>query len=297
MSPSSEMIGLIGLGNAGSALAAGLTSAGRQVCGFDITAQRRASASRQGVHVADHPEDVVRSCRIILFCLPTPAASRSVMTELEHLDLTGRLIVETSTVGHEDIEWLAETASKHGASVVDAAIIGGITNLEQRRATFLVGASQESFDLAKPVLEQIAQKVWHLGPPGAGMKMKVINNAIAHTTMVMLLEGLSMAVKCGIEPRQYCELLGSEAGLTRPLTHRIAQRVLNKDYEGGMSTRNARKDSVLAQDLAATLGIPLFTISASHTVYEIADSMPELSQCDYASIANLWEKWGKLSFG
>ena len=81
----------------------------------------------------------------------------------------------------------------------------------------------------------------------------------------------------------------------RPLTHRFGERIFNQDFEGGMSTANARKDSALAIDVAKDLGVPLFAISAAHTAYEIA--MREgLERKDYSAIATLWEKWLGVSF-
>src|SRR3546814_5740947 len=101
------------------------------------------------------------------------------------------------------------------------------------------------------------------------MRAKLVNNAVAHTTMVMLLEGAALAVKAGVPIEVYYTLMQRESGLLRPLTHRFGERIRQQDFEGGMPTANARKDSMLALDLARELGVPLFTLQASHTVYEI----------------------------
>jgi 3-hydroxyisobutyrate dehydrogenase-like beta-hydroxyacid dehydrogenase len=47
--------------------------------------------------------------------------------------------------------------------------------------------------------------------------------------------------------------------------------------------------------MAQELHVPVFTMQASHTVYEIA-MQQGLANLDYASIAKLWESWGGLSF-
>jgi len=54
----------------------------------------------------------------------------------------------------------------------------------------------------------------------------------------------------------------------------------------------ARKDSVLALELAQSLGVPLFAIQGSHTVYEIAASAG-YGRDDYAAVAKLWADWGR----
>jgi 3-hydroxyisobutyrate dehydrogenase-like beta-hydroxyacid dehydrogenase len=140
-------------------------------------------------------------------------------------------------------------------------------------------------------LDAISSQQMVLGPLGSGMAAKVINNAVSHAVMVVLVEAFSLGAASGVAPDLLVELLKRpDAGLIRPLTHRIAERVLNGDYAGGMTLQAARKDSMLALELGQHAGVPLFAIQAAHTVYEIA--MHEgLAREDYAVIATLWEAW------
>ena len=81
-------------------------------------------------------------------------------------------------------------------------------------------------------------------------------------------------------------------GLHRPLTYRYAERIRQGDYAGGMPLDAARKDSVLALQLAQTLGVPLFAIQGSHSVYDIA-AAAGYGRDDYAAVAKLWADWGR----
>jgi 3-hydroxyisobutyrate dehydrogenase-like beta-hydroxyacid dehydrogenase len=109
--------------------------------------------------------------------------------------------------------------------------------------------------------------------------------------MVVLVEASSMAVASGLEMTQLIELLRDpEAGLNRPLTHRLAERVVGANFEGGMPTEAARKDSALALELAQKAGVPLFAIQGAHTAYELAMAQG-LARLDYAAIATMWEGW------
>ena len=134
------------------------------------------------------------------------------------------------------------------------------------------------------------------GDVGSGMAAKVINNAVAHAVMVILVEAGAMAAATGVAQDDLANLLADpDAGLLRPLTHRFVERVLRADYEGGMPTEAARKDSTLALALAQTSGVPLFAIQGAHTVYELAVA-DGLGRLDYASIARLWEAWTNHPF-
>lgn len=295
MKDSKSQVGLIGLGNAGMALAAPLL---RQfaVLGYDREDARVQVARSAGVRVAETAKAVAEECSIVLLSLPTPEASRAALGEMAGERLKDRLIIETSTVSPSDIDWLVKAAGEHGATVVDSAIVGGVKKLTDGKTTFLVGASPADYARAHPVLNAASEEIFHLGPVGNGMRAKLVNNAVAHTTMVMIIEAAAIAVKAGVPMDVFYTLMSRESGLMRPLTHRFGERIRNQDFEGGMSTANARKDSVLILDLARELGVPLFTLQASHTVYEIA-SGEHLGRLDYASISKLWEQWLDISFG
>ena len=64
---------------------------------------------------------------------------------------------------------------------------------------------------------------------------------------------------------------------------------------GCIKTAKARKGYALAIEFANKVGVPLFTMQASHSVYEMAVS-EGLGGLDYASISKLWERWLGVSF-
>ena len=134
MTPSLPPIGLIGLGNAGLALAEPLTSQYR-VIGHDLDAARHAPARAVGVQVAASGREVADACPVILLSLPTPRASLAAAGALAEGALDGRLLVETSTVAPSDVLQLQAQLQAHGASVMDAAIIGGVHKLAAGRST------------------------------------------------------------------------------------------------------------------------------------------------------------------
>lgn len=282
-------IGLIGLGNAGQALARALCPT-FEIFAYDLDPKRMDEAHQIGCNKALSPDDIALKAEIILLSLPTPKATKTVCQHLAKTRLEHHLIIETSTVAPSDIQWMIDFFTPKGAAVIDSAIVGGIQRLAQGKTTFLVGASESDYARAKPVLSTAAEEIFHLGPAGTGMRAKLVNNAVAHTTMVMLLEGAALARKVGVPLDVYYSLMSRESGLMRPLTHRFGERIKHQNFSGGMSTDNARKDSVLILDLARELGVPLFTMQASHTVYDIAQA-EGLGQLDYASISKLWERW------
>lgn len=287
-------VGLIGLGNAGLALATALARAGL-VVGYDRDAARRELAARAGVEIADSARAVAARCEVVVLSLPDPAVSKAVLGEVGLDALGGRILVETSTVGPHDIAELQALLSPAGGSLVEAAIVGGVQKLAAGAGTFLVGATAPDYEHVRKILDPAAELVLHLGPVGNAMRAKLVVNGVAHAVMVVLVEAAALAAAQGVPMATFYELMRRDSGLMRPLTHRFAERILHKDFDGGMSMANARKDSTLILDVAKALGVPLFALPAAHGVYEIA--MREgLERLDYAAIAKLWERWLDVRF-
>ena len=289
-----ELIGIIGLGNAGSALAAALSGKMRLV-GYDLDPGKRQAVAALEMERADSVAQVGAVARRIILSLPAPDISQAVVTELLAVEPPPDLIIETSTITPRVASLLDGLCQARHVSFADAAIASGVAAMAAGQATFLVGGSPQAVELTHQVLGPIARKILHLGPVGAGMGAKVVNNAVMHAVMVVLIEAAALASRMDISMSTLVELLQGEEGLKRPLTHRVCERILEGRYEGGMSVLNARKDSALALEVAQQLGVPLYAIQASHTPYEIA-AASGLENMDYASLATLWEGWCNVEF-
>ena len=266
---------------------------------YDTSEARGKLARAAGVEVAANVRTVAQQCDILMLCLPNPAISRAVLTEIGTAPLERKLIIENSTVGPDDISALLRIVEPAKARIIEAAILGGVHKLAAGQGTFLVGAADADFAEAKPILDSAAEKIFHLGPLGNGMRAKLVCNGVAHAVMVVLIEAAALAAAQGIPMETFYELMRRDSGLTRPLTHRFKERILNQDFEGGMTIANAHKDSALILDVARNSGVPLFATAAAHTPYEIALSQEKrggLPVLDYASISKLWEKWAGVSF-
>src|SRR5262249_20432144 len=252
--------------------------------------RRSEAATRYGIDVVQDLAPLARAATLVL-SLPAPDISATVVRTLLPDLRSGALVVETSTVNPADMWRLRDLCSPAGVRVVDSAILSGVAQMAAGRSTLLVGGKAEDLDAAAGVFEALAPRVLRFGDVGSGMAAKVINNAVAHAVMVILVEAGAMAAATGVALDALAQLLAdADAGLLRPLTHRFVERVRRADYQGGMPTEAARKDSTLALALAQNRDVPLFAIQAAHTVYELALA-DGLGRLDYASIAQLWGGW------
>ena len=287
-------VAIIGLGNAGAALAHAL-SGKFPLAGYDINAERKAAVSGLKLTWADSIASAISNAEFVVLSLPRPDISLQVVRAIDDAHSSVRVVIETSTITPKAAREMASICASGNIGYVDAAIAGGVQAMAAGENTFLVGGSEEDFGVAKTILEPIASRIHFLGPVGAGSGAKVVNNAVMHALMVVLIEAGAMAAKLDIPMEKMIEILARPDGIMRPLEHRMRERMASADYLGGMSVSNARKDSTLALETAQDLGVPLFATLAAHTPYEIAAQVG-YGDLDYAALAKLWESWCDVHF-
>lgn len=285
-------VGMVGLGNAGASMATAL-SGKIPLVGFDANPARQQAVAHLVLEWMPSLAALAQRARTIVLSLPKPEISKAVVTELVHSATPPELIIETSTITPHVAQELHAICLPRQVRFIDAAIANGVASMAAGNITFLVGGAPEDVARAHPALEGMAESIMHLGPVGAGMGAKVVINGVAHAVMVVLIEAGAMATKLGMSMQTLVDILKRPEGLVRPLTHRVQERIMRGNYEGGMSVSNARKDSTLALQTAQELGVPLYAIQASHTPYEIAEALG-MGDLDYAALATLWEQWAGI---
>ncbi|SOE48143.1 NAD(P)-dependent oxidoreductase [Orrella dioscoreae] len=285
-------VAVYGLGNMGYLVAERIASQfTTKVADLDAAQVRRAQERFKAVPIVG-PDDL-GDVDVVVLSLPSPAISLTVLDQIAARLPKHAVVLETSTVNPKDIHASRKLLEKFGLRLVDASVMAGVSQMKAGTAMLLMGGDAQAVADARPVLDAIAPKQIYFGDSGAGAAAKVINNAVAHAVMVVVAEAGSLATASGVSIEKLVGLLSDpQMGLHRPLTHRYAERIVQGNYEGGMPLDAARKDSVLALELAQTLGVPLFAIQGSHTIYDIAVAAGH-GRDDYAAIAKVWADWGK----
>lgn len=289
-----RVIGIVGLGNMGGAITEKLSTS-FNVIGFDIDLTKRIAMNELGIKTVDSLESLAKLVNVVILSMPKATISKEIVKNISPLLNESSIIIETSTILPMEVEELRDISSSNGVKLIDAAILGGVGHMQNKAAILLVGDSDQVLNEVRDILEVISVEIQEMGEIGAGMSAKIINNGVAHAVMSVIVESSALAVKLGIKPEKVYELLKGETALIRPLTHRYHERIRNGDYQGGMSTANARKDSTLFLNLAQQQQVPLFSVQAAHSVYEMA-TQEGYGNEDYAAIAKLWEKWSQIDF-
>jgi 3-hydroxyisobutyrate dehydrogenase-like beta-hydroxyacid dehydrogenase len=123
----------------------------------------------------------------------------------------GQVVLEMSTIAPETARRVAEAVSATGAAFLDAPVSGSVPTVERGELTIMAGGGAEAIDRARPVLDALAAKVFHVGGTGAGATVKLAVNAMVHAIDVALSEALVLAERSGVDRSAAYDVFASGA--------------------------------------------------------------------------------------
>jgi 3-hydroxyisobutyrate dehydrogenase-like beta-hydroxyacid dehydrogenase len=201
------LVGLIGVGLMGSALAARLRARGFGVLGFDLRAERlRALQELEGQPARDARE-VASQCRRVILSLPTSAVAREVIGQLSEQLRPGQIILDTTTGEPRAAAELGRQLEARGVAYLDATISGSSTQARRGEVTVLAGGAAEAFAQCQDIFECFARRAFHLGSWGSGARMKLVTNLVLGLNRTTLAEGLALAKALGFDLEQTLAVL------------------------------------------------------------------------------------------
>jgi 3-hydroxyisobutyrate dehydrogenase-like beta-hydroxyacid dehydrogenase len=118
------LLGLIGVGLLGGAMAERLLGRGFRVLGTDIEPSRCAALRELGGEVADSAREVVRSCGRVLLSLPTGDVAAGVVDRVESTVRPGQAIIDTTTGEPGGAEAMGGRLAARGVAYLDATVSG-----------------------------------------------------------------------------------------------------------------------------------------------------------------------------
>lgn len=224
----SRTIGLIGVGLVGTALAERLLENGWQVIGYDLDPSRLEHLQSISGDVATNPSEVFSRATTIVLSLPTSAIATNIVSALTG-PLSGKLVIDTTTGEPSEMVALGEYYAARGASYLDATIAGSSTQVRTGDVIVMVGGEDAAVAAGDEFFRAFAKHQFHVGPWGAGARMKLIVNLVLGLHRAVLAEGLAFAKRTGIDPHQALEVLKAGPTYSRVMDTK-AEKMLSADF-------------------------------------------------------------------
>ena len=217
------IVGLIGQGLLGSAIAERLAAAGYRVAAYDPAVET----------AYDSVEAVAAAASAVFLCLPESSHSAAVLSKIP----VGHLVIDATTGAPDEMEAFGLDRPLY----VDATIGGSSNHLRRGEAIVMAGASDVAFEGATPLLAALSSTVIHCGGPGAGARMKLVFNMVLGLNRAALAEGLAFGEAQGLSSDMILRVLQSGPAASRIMETK-GPKMLARDYTPEARLRQHHKD-------------------------------------------------------
>ncbi len=287
-----KKIGFIGVGTMGKSMARNLLKAGFHLTVYDKVAAPLRELEAEGAHVAASAKEVAAASEIVITCLPdSPFVEEAVAGPDGILEgaRPGTIIIDTSSILPATTQKLAKLAAEKGVKMIDSPMSGGPAGAAGGTLTFMVGGEEATLNEARPVLEAMGKRIFHVGGIGMGQVVKICNNLMLGINLVGAVEGLALGVKAGVKAEVLREVISASSGQSQVFEKYMPTTVFQNQYKPGFMLDLMAKDIGLAMTTARQLGVPLLEGAIATQIFELLRAMGKGRE-DFTIIATFYEQ-------
>lgn len=266
-------IAVIGLGAMGLEMATWLATK-FDVVGYDVSGERIELASERGIGWASSARNACDGVDVALVAVRNREQLETMLygeDGVVGILREGSVVVLTSTIGIAAVEDVAEQLTHHRIGLVDAPVSGGPARAGKGDLLVTVGAGEDEYEFAKPVLDAMSSTlVWVGKEPGKGQAMKTVNQLLCGVHIAAGAEALALAGKLGLDQKVALEALMSGAAESFMLGDRGPRAI--QAYEGEEAEVKSRldifvKDMGIVTDAAKSVNIAVPVAAAAEQEY------------------------------
>lgn len=224
-------VGFIGLGAMGLPMARNLVARGHAVRGFDMRQAAMDALVAAGGARATSATAAATGADMLILMVVNAAQAEQVLFADGALDALpqGGTVALMATCPPGAVERLASRVLAAGRRFLDAPVSGGVVGATGATLTIMAAAPAETLDAARPVLDALGDKIFHVGEhPGQGAVVKTVNQLLCGVHIAVVAEALSLAGRVGIDPAVVLDILGGSSASSWMLNDR-GPRMLQTD--------------------------------------------------------------------
>jgi 3-hydroxyisobutyrate dehydrogenase len=275
---------VIGTGLMGRPLAERLLGAGHEVTVFNRTREKAEPLAGQGAKVAASARAAVAASEVVVFMVKDAAALRGLVEENGRLpDLTGKTVVQMSTIGSADSEALLADVRRAGGDYLEAPVLGSTPQAKEGKLLVLVGGTPEQFERFRDFLKAFGPEPVRVGEVGQAAALKLAFNQLIAAEAAGFALSLGLVRRKGIDVDLFMKLLRQSA-LHAPTFDAKLPRYLAHDYENpNFPTALLKKDLDLVRREAEAVGLGTTALDGVRAVFDEAIALG-LGGGDYAAL-------------
>ena len=280
-----KKIGVIGLGNMGSAVARNIQRANFPLYVHDIRKDVGKKLIEKGAIWKNSPKELMDDVDIVVSMVFGPKEIEAVMKNENGIlqsSCKDKGWIDLTTSSPSLMRNLAKEFEALGGFAVDAPVTGSLDAAIRGDMIMFVGGSEKAIINAKEVLEVIGE-IRCVGDYGNGYVAKLVNNQLWKIHATAIGEAMVLAKKAGLEPELWWKVMKGGAADSFVLQHDVPS-IFSGHYDPSFRLELALKDLDLIQDLIKEHGTRSELTQACHERFQEAanrygDEAGEMTVC------------------
>ena len=220
-----QKIGFIGIGMMGPGMAKNLLAKGYPLT-FKVNRNRDNldDLIAAGAKEANTNAQCAKDSDIVFICVTGSPQVEDIVYGKDGLLGTvrsGLIVVDTSTAEPASSAKIRHDLAAKGIKLIDAPLARTPKEAEEGRLNTMVGAAPEDFATVEPVLKAFCENIFHVGPPGHGHVLKLVNNMMAMSFAASIAEAFAVAAKSGLDLNRLYDVIsagGVNCGIFQMMT-------------------------------------------------------------------------------
>lgn len=281
-----EKIGFIGLGAMGRPMASNMARKGFSLVVYDLNKAAVDQLVALGAKAAGSVAEVAAAVDMVITMLPNSPDVEAVVLGpggIVENAKEGTLVMDMSTIDPAVTDKLSKACLEAGLAFVDAPVGRTVPFAVEGKSLFMVGASSNDLGRVRPMLDAMGDTVVHCGAPGAGIRMKLVNNFVAISLCQLNAEALTLAQSFGLDTKMTWDVLNGTTATNGQLKVNWPAHVLAGNIEPGFRIDLALKDLTLAVDAAKKNGVPMLAGVATREAFLMASKAAGLGDKDFSA--------------
>ena len=265
-------VGFVGLGGMGRGLVKNMLLEGVAVEVTDLDESAVAAAVAQGATDGSSVSAMAGRVEVLAICVTTAEVVQALLLgddgALRRMR-RGAVLLDHTTTNPDHVERMNRACAAAGVAYCEAPMTRTPAHADRGEVNVLYGGEADLLERLRPLFDCYAENVFHVGPAGHAIRLKLIHNYIAFANVAAWCEGFALAAKEGLDLSKVIGIV-SAAGGRSGMMDLYGQATLERDFAPHMSLANAEKDVRYYARWLESAGLPGFMAESVHQTYALA---------------------------
>ena len=249
-------MGLIGLGNMGTAFAERVLEAGYPLVVHNRTPGKADALAARGATAADTPAELAEAVDVVLTSLADDEALEQVAEQVLAAARPGTVLGDLSTVSPTASARVAALADEASVDYLRSPVSGNPTVVRAGNLSLIVSGPREALERVEEVLLAIGPSIHYVGDGEQARVVKLAINLMIAGLAELMSEALVVGEAAGVSREALLEVMGSSAA-GAPFVNYKTEPLLRDDFSATFTTALMEKDIDLVLDVAGRADVDL----------------------------------------